>query len=100
MKEWENAQGNSASQTSQTVVSNYEADKQAKREDRARTRKREQAEADIAQLEDELAVLELEMTSPEMVTDYMKLREKQEEAEKKRELLNEAYQTWEALMEE
>ncbi|TFE27236.1 ABC transporter ATP-binding protein [Cohnella luojiensis] len=100
MKEWEIAQSNSSSQASQTVVSNYEADKQAKREDRARTRKREQAEADIARLEDELAALELEMASPEMVTDYMKLREKQEKAEKKRELLNAAYQTWEALMEE
>ncbi len=100
MKEWESSQADNSSSSVQPTVSNYEADKQAKREDRARTRKREQAEADIARLENELAALELEMASPEMSTDYVKLREKQTEAEQKRELLDEVYQAWEALMEE
>jgi ATP-binding cassette subfamily F protein 3 len=100
MKEWESSKTDNSSSSAQPAVSNYEADKQAKREDRARARKREQAEADIARLENELAALELEMASPEMSTDYVKLREKQTEAEQKRELLDEAYQAWEALMEE
>lgn len=86
--------------SSQPAVSSYEADKQAKREDRARARKREQAEAEIARLENELAALEQEMASPEMTTDYMKLRELQSDADLKREALDEAYQTWEALMED
>ncbi|WP_256759021.1 ABC-F family ATP-binding cassette domain-containing protein [Cohnella sp. WQ 127256] len=100
MQEWEASQNDTSSQPAQGALSNYEADKQAKREDRARTRKREQAEADIARFEEELSVLELEMASPEMVTDYMKLREKQAEAEQKRLALEDVYKTWEALMEE
>ena len=100
MKEWASSQIDSSSSSAQPAVSNYEADKQAKREDRARTRKREQAEADIARLESELAALEHEMASPEMVTDYVKLREKQAEADQTRAALDEAYQNWEALMEE
>ncbi|MCD9023609.1 ABC-F family ATP-binding cassette domain-containing protein [Cohnella silvisoli] len=100
MKEWQSSLNAVNSQVSQPVVSDYEADKQAKREERARQRKREQAEADIARLEGELAELELAMASPEMVTDYMKLRDKQAEAEKTRTALDAAYQSWEALMEE
>jgi ATP-binding cassette subfamily F protein 3 len=101
MKEWQSSSlNNSNSQVAQPAVSDYEADKQAKRDERARQRKREQSEADISRLENELSELELAMASPEMVTDYMKLREKQAEAEKTRVALEEAYQTWEALMEE
>jgi ATP-binding cassette subfamily F protein 3 len=100
MKEWEATRSQASAQNAPSAVSNYEADKQAKREDRARTRKREQAEADIARLEEEIAQLEIEMASPEMATDYMKLREKQELTEKKRNELDEAFQAWEALMDE
>jgi ATP-binding cassette subfamily F protein 3 len=101
MKEWLSTSLNTAnSQAAQPAVSDYEADKQAKRDERARQRKREQSEADISRLEKELSELELAMASSEMVTDYMKLREKQAEAEKTRAALEEAYQTWEALMEE
>jgi ATP-binding cassette subfamily F protein 3 len=99
MKEWEsNVSG--SSQGAAPVVSDYEADKQAKRDERAKQRKMEQAEADIAQLEQRLEELELQMTSEEMVTDYMKLRDKQAEAERTRASLDEAYAAWEALMEE
>ncbi|KIL35740.1 multidrug ABC transporter ATP-binding protein [Cohnella kolymensis] len=100
MLEWENAADTISSKVSDPSVSDYEADKQAKREERARQRKREQAEADIAKLETELTGLEEEMASPELSTDYMKLRDKQAEAEQKREALDEAYQAWEQLMEE
>ncbi|QJD87233.1 ABC-F family ATP-binding cassette domain-containing protein [Cohnella herbarum] len=100
MKEWESSQIDSASPSTQPAVSNYEADKQAKREDRARTRKREQLEADIARLESEITSLELEMASPEVVTDYVRLRDMQGEAEQKRVALEDAYAEWEALMED
>ncbi|MFC5405054.1 ABC-F family ATP-binding cassette domain-containing protein [Cohnella soli] len=82
------------------TMNNYEAEKKAKREDRARARKLEQTEADIARLEAEIAALELEMADPAMATDYMLLREKQDEAELKRSALEEVYAVWEGLMEE
>jgi len=102
MAEWEETNRDSGADASpsETAVTSYEAEKQAKREDRARARKLEQAEADIARLEAELAGLEEQMASPEMATNYMLLREKQTEAETKRAELDEVYQVWEALMEE
>lgn len=100
MLEWQSSNDTASSQSSQPSVSDYEAEKQAKREERARQRKREQAEADITRLENELAGLEEEMASPELSTDYMKLRDKQAEADKKRQALDEAYQAWESLMEQ
>ena len=101
MEEWAATnRDNAATAASEPAVTSYEAEKQAKREDRARARKREQAEADIARLEGEIAELEEQMASPEMAIDYVLLREKQAEAEKKRTELDEVYQVWEALMEE
>ncbi|MFC5472211.1 ABC-F family ATP-binding cassette domain-containing protein [Cohnella suwonensis] len=112
LHEWEHASsyasGSSAGAGSGTTgaagaggaVNNYEAEKQAKREDRARARKREQAESDIARLEEEIEALELEMADPATATDYMLLREKQAETEKKKSALEEVYAVWEALMEE
>lgn len=90
----------SSSASANQPASDYEAEKQLKREERAKQRKREQAEADIAKLERDLGVLELEMASPELVTDYMKLREKQAEIERTRAALDESYAIWETLMEE
>lgn len=94
------AAGNAGSSTSQPPANDYEAEKQLKREERAKQRKREQAEADIAKLEQQLESLELEMASPDVVTDYMKLREKQAEVDRTRAALDETYAVWEALMEE
>ncbi|MFC4597430.1 ABC-F family ATP-binding cassette domain-containing protein [Cohnella hongkongensis] len=101
MEEWAMTNRDSAaSAASEPAATSYEAEKQAKREDRARARKREQIEADISRLETEIGELEEQMASPEMATDYVRLREKQEETEKKRAELEEAYRIWEALMEE
>jgi ATP-binding cassette subfamily F protein 3 len=85
---------------SPTPATDYEADKQAKREERAKTRKREQAESDIARLEREIAALEEEMASPGVSTDYVLLREKQAAAEELRKNLEETYIAWEALLDE
>ncbi|MFC5531571.1 ABC-F family ATP-binding cassette domain-containing protein [Cohnella yongneupensis] len=109
MLAWETTNATSAPSSGSTATSSgqssqsandYEAEKQQKREERAKQRKREQAEADIAKLEETLEALELEMASPELVTDYMKLREKQAEVDRTRATLDETYAVWEALMEE
>jgi len=101
MKEWEAAKNNPSEKAAEDPgFSSYEAEKQAKREDRARNRKREQAEADISRLEGEIAALEEEMASPEIATDYVLLREKQAEAERKQSELDEVFKVWEALMED
>ncbi|MFD2328407.1 ABC-F family ATP-binding cassette domain-containing protein [Cohnella sp. GCM10020058] len=88
-----------AAQTSQTTVTDYEADKQAKREERAKQRKREQAEADIAKLEAEVAALEEEMALPEVCTDFVRLREVQAKLEEKQQSLETTFALWESLME-
>ncbi|MBW5448309.1 ATP-binding cassette domain-containing protein [Cohnella sp. CFH 77786] len=89
-----------ASTGSSAPVTDYAAEKQAKREERARTRKREQAEEEIARLEAEIAALEEQMASPEVSTDYVLLREKQTQADALRPKLEEAYAAWEALMDQ
>ena len=81
-------------------AASYEAEKQARREQRARVRKIEQAEAEIARLEAQIAALEEEMASPEISVDYVKLREKQAQIDKLRPKLEEAYAAWERLVEE
>ena len=89
----------SAGSSASSPANEYEAEKQLKREERARQRKIELAEADIARLEQELEALELEMASPELASDYMKLREKQEQHDRTKAALDEAYAAWETLME-
>lgn len=101
LEQWE-ADRLAASQAQKAApapAQDYEAEKQAKREERARQRKKEQAEADIARLEEEIAALELEMASEEVYTDYVALREKQGEVDRKKQALDEAYALWESLVE-
>ncbi len=100
LAEWQAAKQPSAAAVADSApVSDYEADKQARREERARLRKQEQLEAEIARLEAEIAALEEQMASPEVSTDYVLLREKQDQVETLRPKLEEAYSAWEALME-
>lgn len=88
-----------AAPSAQSPVTDYEADKQAKREERAKQRKREQAEADISTLETEIAALEEEMALPEVCTDFVRLREVQSKLEEKQQALETAFALWESLME-
>jgi ATP-binding cassette subfamily F protein 3 len=101
MAEWENA-AQTAQRGSEPAVpaSDYETDKQAKREERARARKREQAENEITRLETDISALEEEMAKPEVSTDYMLLREKQTLADSLRPKLEAAYAAWESLLDE
>lgn len=101
MAEWDAARTTATQADNDAVgpASDYEAEKQARREERARARKREQAEEQIEQLETNIADLENQMASPEVSTDYVRLREMQTEIEALRVRLDEVYATWASLME-
>lgn len=76
----------------------YEADKQAKREERSRQRRIEQLEADISRLETEIAGLESELASPEVYNDYLLVQEKNEAIDSRRAELEKVYAEWEELL--
>lgn len=77
----------------------YEAGKLAKREERSRQRKLEQAEQDIARYEGEIAALEEELTQPDVYNDYVKIQTANAAINEKRKALEAAYAAWEELME-
>lgn len=81
------------------VVPVYEADKQAKREERSKQRKLEQLEQSITALEDQISELENRMAAPDVLHDYILLRELQQQTELTRVELDQAYSEWEALSE-
>lgn len=87
-----------ANQTEKSGAASYEADKQAKREERSRQRKLEQLEQDIARLEEEVAQLEEQLTLPEVYNDYMLVQEKQEAIQDRKQQLEQAYDAWGELM--
>ncbi|MEC0066931.1 ABC transporter C-terminal domain-containing protein, partial [Paenibacillus thiaminolyticus] len=77
----------------------YEADKQAKREERARQRKLEQLETQIAALEARIAERELELAEPDVYNDYVRIQAIQAQLDEDKEALNAVYAEWEQLME-
>ncbi|MDK8189437.1 ABC-F family ATP-binding cassette domain-containing protein [Paenibacillus sp. UMB7766-LJ446] len=87
----------SLSVTEKPGAASFEADKQAKREERNRQRKQEALEQQIAKLETEITELEAQMALPEIYQDYMKLQELQESAEDHKLQLAKAYEEWEEL---
>ncbi|KOY13789.1 ABC-F family ATP-binding cassette domain-containing protein [Paenibacillus xylanivorans] len=87
----------SLSATEKSGAASFEADKQAKREERNRQRKQEALEQQIAKLETEITELEAQMALPEIYQDYMKLQELQESAEDHKLQLAKAYEEWEEL---
>ncbi|KAF4324791.1 hypothetical protein G195_001038 [Phytophthora kernoviae 00238/432] len=82
----------SLSVTEKSGAASFEADKQAKREERNRQRKQEALEQQIAKLETEITELEAQMALPEIYQDYMKLQELQESAEDHKLQLAKAYE--------
>lgn len=80
-------------------ASSFEAEKQAKREERNRQRKLASLEEQIHSLETEIAQLEAEMALPEIYQDYMALQERQQTADSKKAVLDEIFTEWEALLE-
>ncbi|WP_334073634.1 MULTISPECIES: ABC-F family ATP-binding cassette domain-containing protein [Paenibacillus] len=75
----------------------YEAEKQAKRQERARARRLEQLEEDISKFESDIADLEAELMLPEVYQDYALLQERQAAIDKLKSELAAAYEEWEAL---
>lgn len=85
------------SSTEKSGAASFEADKQAKREERNRQRRQETLELKIAELEDEITGLEAQMALPEVYQDYMKLQELQAKSEELKQQVASAYEEWEAL---
>ncbi|MEO2205013.1 ABC-F family ATP-binding cassette domain-containing protein [Paenibacillus pabuli] len=83
--------------TEKSGAASFEADKQAKREERNRQRKQEALEQQIAKLETEITELEAQMALPEVYQDYMRLQELQEDTEARKLQLSKAYEDWEVL---
>ncbi|MEK4356288.1 ABC-F family ATP-binding cassette domain-containing protein [Paenibacillus sp. FSL M7-1455] len=90
-------QENAAESEGKPGTNTFEADKQAKREERSRQRKIAALEERIQQLEAEISVLEAEMTKPEVYQDYIALQKHQQEQEAKKKELDEAFAEWELL---
>jgi ATP-binding cassette subfamily F protein 3 len=78
--------------------SSYEAEKQAKREERNKQRKLETLEAQIAELEGQIAALEEQLTDPAIFNDYVRIQEIQSQIDERKHSLSETYEQWEALM--
>ncbi|HZG58277.1 ABC-F family ATP-binding cassette domain-containing protein [Paenibacillus sp.] len=79
-------------------ASNYEADKQSKREERSRQRRLEQLEGEIASAEQELAAFEERLTDPEVYNDYVAIQELQTSIDCRKAELTAKYEEWEALL--
>ncbi len=79
-------------------VSNYEMDKQAKKDQRQRQRKLEQLEQSIAELEAEITVLEEKLTEPDVYNDYVLVQQLQADIEQKKSELSSCYEAWEELL--
>ncbi|MCM3749114.1 ABC-F family ATP-binding cassette domain-containing protein [Paenibacillus pasadenensis] len=78
-------------------ASSYEADKQARRDERARQRRMEQLESDITRLEELSSELELRLADPDVYQDYVQVQSVQEELSSAKALLEAAYAEWESL---
>ncbi|WP_379135621.1 ABC-F family ATP-binding cassette domain-containing protein [Paenibacillus sp. sgz500958] len=81
-------------------TTSFEADKQAKREERSRQRRIAELEENIASLEEEIAGIEAEMTKPEVYQDYMALQEHEADLKAKKEQLVQVFDEWERLADE
>lgn len=92
----ENRNSNSPSGEKAGATS-YEAEKQAKRQERARARRLEQLEESIAKFESDIADLEAELMLPEVYQDYAVLQERQTAIDKLKSDLAAAYEEWETL---
>lgn len=86
--------------TEKGTALSYEADKQAKREERNRQRRIAELEEKIAALEEAIADIEHEMTRPEVFQDYMALQEHEGKLKDKKDQLTDLFSEWEKLADE
>ncbi|WP_055105666.1 ATP-binding cassette domain-containing protein [Paenibacillus ihumii] len=80
-------------------AASFEAEKQAKREERMRQRRLEQLEQSISELEEQIAAIEAELALPEVYQDYTAVQERQLLIDKHKSQLMAAYEEWESLAE-
>ncbi|MBW7476473.1 ABC-F family ATP-binding cassette domain-containing protein [Paenibacillus oenotherae] len=91
-------QGSTVDTVEKSAPSSYEADKQAKRDERARQRKLEGLEADIARLEGEVAAFEEQLADPAVFNDYVRIGDIQAQMDVCKARLQAAYEAWEELL--
>ncbi|RAP73736.1 ABC-F family ATP-binding cassette domain-containing protein [Paenibacillus montanisoli] len=91
-------QGKPAAVPEAPLVSSYEADKQAKRDERNKQRKQEQLENEISRLEGEISVLEEQLTDPDVYNDYVRVQSIQSDMDSLKAQLQSVYEAWEELL--
>lgn len=89
--------GQAANDAAKVPANSYEEGKQAKREERNRKRRLEQLEQEIAEHEDRIAVLEQELTEPDVYQDYEAVQTRQQQIAQHQQALEQAYEEWETL---
>jgi ATP-binding cassette subfamily F protein 3 len=93
------ASGASVAQAQEsTPALSYEAEKQARREERNKQRKLEQLEIEIAELEENISAMEEKLADPAIFNDYIKIQEIQAEVESLKAQLAASYEQWEQYM--
>lgn len=85
--------------SAKTGAASFEAEKQAKRDERARLRRMEQLEETIAKLEGEIERLEHELSQPDVYQDYTAIQERQTIIDEHKAQLVAMYEEWESLAE-
>lgn len=81
-----------------TAALSYEAEKQLRSAERTKQRKLEQLEANIAKVEEHIAMLEEKLTDPAIFNDYLQIQEIQNEISVHKTELEQYYEQWEELM--
>ena len=89
-----------ASAPAQPDKSAYELDKEAKRRERQRQRRMEEIEAKIQQREADIARWEEELCQPEVYSDHVQAKERNDKIQAAREELDQLYEEWSRLSEE
>ncbi|WP_134685647.1 ABC-F family ATP-binding cassette domain-containing protein [Brevibacillus migulae] len=79
--------------------SNYELDKEAKRRERQRQRRLEEIEAAIAEREERIAKWEEELCLPEVYTDHLQAKERNDSIQQAKEEIEKLYEEWSELSE-
>jgi ATP-binding cassette subfamily F protein 3 len=78
----------------------YEKEKQQKRDERAKQRRMDQLEQELMKLEESIKELEVEITQPEVYSDYKLLQEKNDQLQTLKSAAETTYAEWESLLEE
>jgi ATP-binding cassette subfamily F protein 3 len=84
----------------QSEKSSYELDKEAKRRERQRQRRLEEIEATIQKREADIIQWEEELCLPEIYSDHVQAKERNDQIQAAREELEQLYDEWSSLSEE